>query len=93
MLYVLTNRDKMQGASAILYPEAAKMLQTRFPNGVWLLPSSIHEWIVVSKEISDDTASLKSMVTTINAVEVLPADQLSDNVYTLDADSRLTEVC
>ena len=69
------------------------LLHDHFRNGFWCLPSSIHEWIIVPKSLSDDPEALKEMVMTINASEVLPADQLSDNVFTLDVDGNLTVVC
>ena len=92
MLYVLTNKQKIHGASVILYPEAAKMLHDHFPNGFHVLPSSIHELIIVPKALSDNPEELKMMVMAINASEVMPADQLSDSVYTLDASGNLTVV-
>ncbi len=92
LLYVLTNNSKQYGAAAILYPETAKMLHDRFRNGFYVLPSSVHELIIVPKALSDDPDMLKAMVTSINAEQVLPAEQLSDSVYTLDADGNLAEV-
>lgn len=92
MLYVLTNKQKIHGASVILYPEAAKMLHDHFPNGFYVLPSSTHELIIVPKALSDNPEELKMMVMAINASEVLPADQLSDSVFTLDRDGNLIVV-
>ena len=87
-MFVLTCKNKTHGASVILYPETIEMLHTRFPKGFWLLPSSVHEWIIVHKSVGDPDM-LKEMVMTINASEVLPADQLADEVFTLDSAGNL----
>ena len=87
-MFVLTCKNKTHGASVILYPETIEMLHTRFPKGFWLLPSSVHEWIIVHKDLGDPDM-LKEMVMAINASEVLPADQLADEVFTLDSAGNL----
>lgn len=87
-MFVLTSKNKTHGASVILYPETVQMLHTRFPKGFWLLGSSVHEWIIVHKDLGDPDM-LKEMVMAINASEVLPADQLADEVFTLDTAGNL----
>ena len=89
---VLTNSVGVNGASAILYPATKELLAERFPNGFVLLPSSVHEWIIISKDLSTDTMGLLDMVKTINANEVLPQDQLADDVFTLDASGHLISI-
>lgn len=89
---VLTNSVGVNGASAILYPATKEMLEERFPNGFTCLPSSAHEWIIIDKNLSIDTESLLDMVKTINANEVLPEDQLADDVFTLDASGHLISI-
>lgn len=42
-LYVLTNREKLYGASALLYSERMKELADRWQSDLLILPSSIHE--------------------------------------------------
>ena len=68
------------------------MLEERFPNGFVCLPSSVHEWIIISKDLSTDTMGLLDMVKTINANEVLPEDQLADDVFTLDDEGHLISI-
>ena len=87
-MFVLTSKNKTHGASVILYPETVQMLHDRFPKGFWCLPASVHEWIILHKSVGDPDM-LKEMVMTINAAEVLPADQLADEVFTLDSAGNL----
>ena len=89
---VLTNSVGVNGASAILYPATKEMLKERFPNGFVCIPSSVHEWILLPKEFATDTANLLDMVKTINANEVLPEDQLADDVFTLDDEGHLISI-
>ena len=89
---VLTNSVGVHGASSILYPATKELLEERFPNGFVLLPSSVHEWIIISKDLSTDTMGLLDMVKTINANEVLPEDQLADDVFTLDDEGHLVSI-
>lgn len=51
---------------------------------LYLLPSSLHEWIVLRGDY--DTAELKNMVLSANQTVVDTADKLSDSVFKLDAD-------
>ena len=91
-MLILTNASKVNGASVILYPGLIPMLMDYFPQGIWLLPSSIHEWIILQKSFCDNPADLKDTVTAINTSHVAPEDQLSDSVYTLDKDGNLVTV-
>lgn len=42
-LYVLTNKERLYGASAMLYSEQIKELADRFLSDLLILPSSVHE--------------------------------------------------
>lgn len=69
------------GASVILYPgfleETAEKLETDY----YLLPSSLHEMILVKDDGSLDPEALAQMVKEINATEVRPEERLRDSVY------------
>ena len=80
--WVVTNREKCYGAASII--AAKKELAKRFPDGYIVLPSSIHEVLIVSKDIGEGS-ELLNMVKEINATAVSPEDKLSDNVYEMTA--------
>lgn len=75
----VTNTEKMLGASYILLEKVQKKLEGLFPKGCYLLPSSIHEFIVVPK--TGDPKHLKEMVQDINEDQVEPEERLSDDIY------------
>lgn len=82
-LYVVSNHSGHYGASAILYPETKISLSEIFPNGYCIIPSSIHEVIVLPKD-SVPVNEILQMVKDINAAEVSPEDFLADDVYLPD---------
>ncbi len=83
-LYVLTSKDKMQGAS-VLITDLLADVRKKFNSDFYILPSSIHEVIVLSVD-NVDVNELLEMVKTINATEVRPEDRLTDSVYIYGAD-------
>lgn len=46
-MYAVTNRKTYMGASVILYPDVLDEIGEWYGDSYYLLPSSIHEWIVV----------------------------------------------
>ena len=46
----LTNTEKLYGASAILYPNILSYFAKRLKADLYLLPSSIHEVLLLEKE-------------------------------------------
>lgn len=74
-MHVVTNTRKTCGAYSII--PMLEYFKEKFPNGFAVLPSSVHEVIVVD---SDDP-SLDSMVQDVNSTQVRLEEQLSDHAY------------
>ena len=80
-IYVLTNQDGFKGAAAVLYEGVLKGFAEQKGCDLIILPSSIHEMILVPYKKSMDMAELGEMVRNINRT-TLPAEEiLSDSVY------------
>ena len=79
-LYVLTNQNGVYGAAAITRPEIMKGITEKF-GPVYVLPSSVHEVLILPKAQAPDVESLRAMVHEINMTQVLPEERLSDNIY------------
>ena len=79
---VITNTAMFYGAAAVL--KAKRELQEKYPNGYVILPSSVHEVLVVEAGTSN-LEELKSMVETINADMVSENNKLTDNAYLFEA--------
>jgi|GEM_PF-6715583 len=82
------------GASAITYPGFLKTATERIGSSkLIVLPSSVHEMLLITADCGVDTDDMRDMVRTINQTQVAPQDRLSDNVYLYDAKSdTLTKV-
>lgn len=80
-MYVLSNKDKVFGASVMTYTKYLKSLAEFVRNDLYVLPSSIHEVIAIPAAEHIDTRDLLAMVREVNETEVSEADYLNDNVY------------
>ena len=80
-MYVLTNKEKLQGASTILYPDVLSTFADRKNANLWLLPSSIHEWIIVCDDGNMNRETLSEMIQEVNGSQLAPDEVLSDHPY------------
>ena len=89
MLFVLSNEGGWYGAAAVLDDKIMKSVVERVGEEFYVLPSSVHELLVVPLNMGMDVGQLKEMVTSINASEVALEEQLSDNVYRYSTEKGL----
>lgn len=80
-MYVLSNRTKVQGASCILYPNILKDFASAVKSDFYILPSSVHEVILLPAQGDEDKEGLKRMVCEVNETQVEREEVLSDSVY------------
>lgn len=86
-LYVLSNMSKNKGAAVLSYPGVLEKADQLFPKGFYILPSSIHELLIVPKSPEIDPKELGEMVRAVNRAEVAKEEQLSDRVYEYDREA------
>lgn len=90
-LWVATTGDGQYGAGVIQYPgfldQAAEILGGDF----FVLPSSVHEVLLVPDKGTMELDYLEKLVRTVNAEDVVPAERLSDNVYHYDSKEHIFE--
>ena len=80
-MYVLTNREKLFGASCILYPDALKKFAQSVNSDLYVLPSSIHETILLPQNSELNPEAFLDIVTEINHSQVEEEEVLADSVY------------
>ena len=80
-MYVLSNKSRVQGAACILYPNILKDFAAAIKSDFYILPSSIHEVILLPVEGEEDVEALKNMVCEVNGSQVEREEVLSDSVY------------
>lgn len=92
MPFVLTNKDGMYGAAVMLYPDCLRNVCATLGN-VYVLPSSIHEVLLIPESIAGDAGGLKKMVQDVNRSCVDATEILSDCVYSYCVDTNGIEIC
>ncbi len=81
-LYVISNECKMKGASAILNKEAlAQFARSHNTEDIIIIPSSIHEMLLVPYTEDMDLDYFSAMVREVNNTEVRPEERLTDRAY------------
>lgn len=80
-MYVATNARRSLGAAVILYDGMLKVCAERIGEGYYILPSSIHEVILVPGSVVPEAEELLEMVRDINATQVRDTEVLSDQIY------------
>lgn len=81
ILHVLTNKIGINGAAVILYDNVLKMIAEELESDLIIIPSSIHEVLILAFREDLSMSELKEMVHNVNKSEVPIVDILSDNVY------------
>lgn len=79
-MFVLTNNIRTNGAACITYPGVLKKFAEEHQSDVYIIPSSIHEVILIP-EFTGGEESLNKMITAVNKNELDPVEILSDHVY------------
>lgn len=85
MQIVVTNQHNVNGASAILYPNVIEELHAKYGK-LAILPSSIHEVIVVPLDDKMIEKRLTEMVKEVNEQVVNIEEVLSDHAYIYDGE-------
>lgn len=93
LLYVCTNSSSSRGAGVILYDGFLKDFADEIGSDLYILPSSVHEVLVVPMSELTDMEQLKNMVKEVNADHVPPIDILSDNVFIYHRETDQISVC
>lgn len=84
MLYVLSNITGINGAACMLYDGVIKSFADEMDSSLIILPSSIHEVLLIKYDEAMDLEVFKNMVRRVNEEDVPAEDILSDNVYIYD---------
>ena len=80
-MMILTNSRKTYGACSILYPGMLEQLAERIGGDYYMIPSSVHEFLLVPAEREQDREELKKMIAEVNRTELPPEEVLSDHLY------------
>lgn len=91
-MYVATVPDKVHGAGVLAYQDFMDKVAEKAGGDFFILPSSIHEILIVPDNGKMNLKDLEAMVKEVNATQVSPADKLTDSVYHYDSKAKIFEL-
>ena len=89
--YVVTTENKLYGAGILASTDALdKAVEEISPNGspVYILPSSVHEILILNSESYFEVSDLENMVREVNDTQVAPGERLTYSVYMYDPSTK-----
>lgn len=88
-LFILTDERMSSGAVDIFLPGILEKIQKKFPDGFVVLPSSIHEVLILpDPDKFGDADSLVELIKGVNSSAVDKEEQLSDKPHYYDAEKK-----
>lgn len=91
--FILTNSRGINGSSAILYQDCLKNIGKMTETGIYIIPSSIHELLIIPDDGQISADGLKKMVEEVNTSCVAADEVLSDMVYYYSVEKDIIEIC
>lgn len=88
LMFVLTNSLKSFGAACILYDGMLDEISSQLGENFYVLPSSIHEMIIIPESNSPTREHLDEMLTDVNQTHVADEEVLAERVYYYDRDTH-----
>ncbi len=87
-MYVLSNRIRSYGAAAILYENQLEGIGAYLEENFYMLPSSVHEVIIVPESAVPGKKELDILVADVNEAQVEEEDRLAGHAYYYDRNVR-----
>lgn len=91
-MYVLSNRSRLLGAAEILDRDTLKMISGKMGGDFIVLPSSLHESIILPSDAKFTYTELAAMVREINMVQVDREERLSNHIYLYEKDKGVLRI-
>ena len=80
-MYILSNEMRSYGAAALIYPDCLRKIAGVVGENFFVIPSSVHELLLVSEEDAWSAQEMTEMIRCVNQTGVAPEEILSDHVY------------
>lgn len=85
-LYVLSNKNRIEGAGCMLYPDLMKDFSDTIGSSFYIIPSSVHECLLLPPKEDVQGGEIKNMIKEINDTQVSVEERLSYSLYYYDKD-------
>lgn len=89
--YIATNKSGFQGASIAAYPDFAEKAAETIGGSFYMLPSSVHEFILIKDDGKPNAKDLNKMIRNVNETVLEPRDILASQCYHYDAKAKVLE--
>lgn len=86
-MFVLTNTKSMFGAASLTFDVELECFAKRIGKGFFVLPSSVHEVILVPESADFSIEYFAGMVKKVNETQLDPTEVLSDSIYFYDKET------
>ena len=80
-MYILTNEETCFGAASMIFDSVLERIGKMLKDDFWILPSSIHECIIVPAGCAMSPDEMTDLVKEVNQKEVSAEEYLSDQIY------------
>lgn len=80
-MYILSNQQKEYGAAMIMDSRVQRMCRERLGEDYYVIPSSIHELLLLPESLSAGRDDLDRLIQEVNATCVSPEEYLSSHAY------------
>lgn len=91
MMYVLTNSNQVNGAVYMCDEEVMSLIAEKLGSDLIVIPSSIHETIILKETENVSVTELNAMVEAVNEEAVTPQEKLGNSVYRFDREAQRLE--
>ena len=91
-IYVISNELRIQGAAVVFYTDILEKFAQEQESNLILLPSSIHEWLVLLESEAGGRKEMEAMVREANMCVVRDDEVLSNHVYRYRMDIKELEI-
>lgn len=88
-MYVATNEERLYGAIFMVYPDVLREFYEISGGEYIILPSSIHEVLVLPGNHDDNMPEINKMIQDINTFSVSREEVLSDHAYKYSDDAQV----
>jgi hypothetical protein len=92
-MLIITNRQRVDGASCIIYHDFLKGLGEKLMTDFYIIPSSVNECILVPTQGTEDADGIKQAIKEINDTQVKLEEILSYSLYFFDRSTNELQIC
>lgn len=89
--YIATNQSGFQGAAVAGYPDFCEKAAETIGGSFYMLPSSVHEFILIKDDGTPKAKDLNRMIKNVNETVLEPRDVLASQCYHYDAKAKVLE--